>query len=279
MIKNTFSFNTRFWLLALLSLFVLSSCSWLPDEIDETVNWTAEELYTEAKNHLQEGELAKAIEFYEKVGARYPHSRYAQQAQMELAYAYYKDDEPEFALAEIKRFIKTYPKHPNLDYLYYLRGMTVFPERKSVFEFIWPQDESKRDTKISLESFQYFDLLVRKFPDSIYAEDARLRMKYLKNKVSKHELHIAKFYYDSGAYLAAVNRASFVVKNLQETPAVGAALLIMVKAYKKLGMDSLAKDTQLIYDTNKEKNGFIDDVFLEDESILSEMVPDWLKFK
>jgi len=251
----------------------------LPDEIDETAEWTAEELYTEAKAFLGDSEYAKAIDMYEKVGARYPHSRYAQQAQIELAYAYYKDDEPEFALAEIKRFIKTYPKHPNIDYMYYLRGMVVFPERKSVFEFIWPQDESKRDSKISLESFQYFDLLVRKFPDSIYAEDARLRMQYLKNKVAKHELHIAKYYYDSGAYLAAVNRASFVVKNLQETPAVSTALLLMIKSYKKLGLDDLAKDTQLIYDKNKDNQVFIDNVFLEDESVLSELIPDWLKFK
>jgi len=263
-------------LVALISL--LSGCSylkeWLPEQVDETKSWSASKLYAEAKANLTAGDYKTAIGLYEKLEARYPHGKYAQQAQLEIAYAYYRYEEPESAIAETERFIKVHPKHPNVDYAYYLRGVVVFPGKKNVFEYVWPQDESRRDSNTSLESFQYFRELVLRFPDSVYAKDAVKRMKYLRNKVAKHELHVANFYTKQGAYLAAANRANYILQNFQKTPAVHDALLIMIDAYEKLELPELANDAKEIYALNKDN--FFTDVFLEEESIIPHL-PKWMR--
>lgn len=271
---------SRFRLILLLVIisFFTSGCSifesFLPEEVDKTKSWSASKLYAEAKANLAEGEYQSAIELYEKLEARYPHGAYAQQAQLETAYAYYKFEEPESAIAAADRFIKLHPRHANVDYAYYLRGLIVFPARKSIFEFIFPQDESKRDPNSSLESFNYFTELVQKFPNSKYSKDAVIRMRYLRNKVSKHELHVARYYMKRQAYIAAVDRASYVVEHYQQTPAVSDALLLMVEAYTKLDQPRLAQDAQRVYDINKHK--FHEDVFFEEESVIPG-IPDWLK--
>lgn len=266
-----------FILLIIISLFS-TGCSFissfLPEETDKTKSWSASKLYAEAKANLSEGEYKSAIELYEKLEARYPHGAYAQQAQLETAYAYFKFEEPESAIAAADRFIKLHPRHANVDYAYYLRGLITFPARKSVFEFIFPQDESKRDPNSSLESFNYFGELLRKFPNSKYSKDAVLRMRYLRNKVAKHELHVANYYMRREAYVAAVDRASYVVEHYQQTPAISEALLIMVDAYNKLDQPRLAQDAQRVYDLNVHK--FHDKVFYEEESVIPG-IPDWIK--
>lgn len=264
-------------LIIMVSLFS-SGCStissWFPEEVDKTKSWSASKLYAEAKANLSEGEYKSAIELYEKLEARYPHGAYAQQAQLETAYAYYKFEEPESAIAATDRFIKLHPRHANVDYAYYLRGLIAFPARKSVFEFLFPQDESKRDTNSSLESFNYFNELARKFPNSKYTNDAILRMRYLRNKVAKHELHVAHYYMRRGAYIAAVDRASYVVEHYQQTPAISDALLIMVDAYTKLEQPRLAQDAQRVYNANADK--FHENVFYEEEGVIPG-IPDWIK--
>lgn len=275
-----FAHSNRIYLLLLLVFISIfsSGCSviesWLPEEVDETKSWSASKLYAEAKANLADGEYQSAIELYEKLEARYPHGAYAQQAQLETAYAYYKFEEPESAIAAADRFIKLHPRHANVDYAYYLRGLVTFPARKSIFEFIFPQDESKRDPNSSLESFNYFSELVRKFPDSKYSKDAILRMRYLRNKVAKHELHVAKYYMRRQAYISAVDRASYVVEHYRQTPAVSEALLLMVDAYTKLGQPRLAQDTQRVYDMNAGK--FHQEVFYVDDAIIPG-IPDWMK--
>ncbi len=272
--------SNRLYLLILLTFISIfsSGCSiiesWLPEEIDETKSWSASKLYAEAKANLADGEYQSAIDLYEKLEARYPHGAYAQQAQLETAYAYYKFEEPESAIAAADRFIKLHPRHANVDYAYYLRGLVTFPARKSIFEFIFPQDESKRDPNSSLESFNYFSELVRKFPNSKYAKDAVLRMRYLRNKVAKHELHVAKYYMRRQAYIAAVDRASYVVEHYQQTPAVSEALLLMVEGYKKLNQPRLAQDAQRVYDQNAAK--FHKEVFYVDEPVIPG-IPEWMK--
>jgi outer membrane protein assembly factor BamD len=246
----------------------------MPEQIDETKSWSASKLYAEAKYELNSGNYKTAIEFYEKLEARYPHGKYAQQAQLEVAYAYFRSEEPESAIAATERFIKLHPKHHYVDYAYYLRGLIVFPERKNIFEYIWPQDESKRDTQASMESFRYFNQLVSRFPSSIYSKDAVQRMRYLKNKVAKHQLHVANFYMKQQAYLAAINRSKEIVQKYQQTPAVEEALLIMVKAYTKLDLPELANDAQKIYDLNKGK--FVEDIYLEQQSVIPHL-PDWMR--
>ncbi len=264
--------------LFLVILLQLGGCStiksWFPEKVDETRGWSASKLYSEAKYHLTSGDYKTAIDLYEKLEARYPHGQYAQQAQLEVAYAYYKYEEPEAAIAATERFIKLYPKHRYVDYAYYLRGLVVFPARKNIFEYIWPQDESRRDVKTSKESFQYFRRLVERFPDSIYSRDAIVRMRYLRNKVAKHELHVANFYLEQGAYLAAASRAKTVLLNYQKTPAVQDALLIMIKAYEKLNLPTLVADARRVYELNK--GSFVDDTFLLQESLIP-FLPDWIK--
>ncbi|MCK5697394.1 MAG: outer membrane protein assembly factor BamD [Gammaproteobacteria bacterium] len=268
----------RLFLFIIMISVITSGCStissWFPSEVDETKSWSASKLYAEAKASLNENEYKTAIGLYEKLEARYPHGTYAQQAQLETAYAYYKYEEPESAIAAAERFIKLHPRHEHVDYAYYLRGLITFPPRKSIFEFIFPQDESKRDPNSSLESFNYFNEMVQKFPNSTYSPDAIIRMRYLRNKVSKHELHVAQYYMKREAYIAAADRASYVVEHYKSTPAVSEALLIMVEAYKKLEQPQLATDAQRVYDLNQEN--FHAEVFYEEEGIIPG-IPDWMK--
>lgn len=265
-------------LLLAFSLLALNGCStiksWLPGEIDETKNWSASKLYAEAKAKLNSGEYKSAIDLYEKLGARYPYGAYAQQAQLETAYAYYKFDEPESAIATLDRFIKQNPRHAHVDYAYYLRGVVNFPSNKSVFEYVFPQDESRRDPSSSLESFNNFSELTNKYPDSQYASDALIRMRYLRNKVAKHEIHVANYYMKRKAYIAAADRATYVIEHFQRTPAVREALLVLVSAYTEMDLPELAEDAQRVYNLNKDD--LPEDVFFEEKSVIPGM-PDWMK--
>jgi len=270
--------QTFFYIVMLNLLVILSGCStiksWLPDKIDETKSWSASKLYSEAKYELNSGDYKTAIDYYEKLEARYPHGVYAKQAQLEVAYAYYRFEEPESAIAAAERFIKLHPKHVHIDYAYYLRGIVAFPARKNVFEYIWPQDESKRDVQSSKEAYQYFKQLTIRFPTSIYSRDALIRMRYLRNKVAKNHLHAANFYFKQESYLAAINRAKTVVQNYPESPAIQEALIIMIRSYKELDLPKLVEDTQQIYNLNKDK--FFEDVYLEQESVIP-YLPQWMR--
>ncbi len=220
----------------------LSGCGLLPEVADETAGWSAQRLYAEAKENLNDGDYAEAIKLYETLEARYPYGRYAQQAQLEIAYAYYKDQEPISAIAACDRFIKLHPNHPNVDYAYYLKGLANFTEDQGLLSQFSSQDMSERDPKAARDSFAAFKELVTRFPDSKYADDSRARMKYLVNAISANEVHVAKYYLKREAYVAAANRAKSVVVNYPETPAIEEALAIMVVAYDKLGIDDLRDD-------------------------------------
>jgi outer membrane protein assembly factor BamD len=228
--------------LTLLWLVSAAGCALLPEEIDKTKDWSANKLYSEAKSSLDDGSYEQAIKYYEKLEARYPFGRYAQQAEIEIAYAYYKSDEPTSALGALDRFIKLYPRHPNLDYAYYLRGLTNFNQGVSILDRYLPVDRSQRDPGAARQSFQDFGEVVRRFPDSKYAADARQRMVYLRNNLAQYEIHAANYYLERRAYLAAANRGKYVVEHYQETPAVPEALGIMVRAYRAMGMNDLADD-------------------------------------
>lgn len=277
---NRLHYTIRTLLIFIFSLTLLSSCTLFsgeePEMYDETKGMSAKEIYDEARGALAKGAYSRATELYTRLTARFPHDAYSQQAMLEMAYAYYKDEDPESSISEAERFIKTYPKHPHIDYAYYIRGLATFPDRKSVFEFVWPQDESIRDPRSALRSYQYFDLLVRKFPNSLYTQDSLLRMQYLKNKLAKHEIHVANYYFKKGAYVASINRANYVIKNLQQTPAVGEALKILIKSYEKLGMNEQAQNAHKTFELNKSKGKFVDEVFLEQKSILPDFLRKWI---
>jgi outer membrane protein assembly factor BamD len=226
--------------LLLLAAALVSGCGLLtPSENDETQGWSAQKLYGEAKDAMTGRVWDKAIKYLEKLEARYPYGRYAQQAQLDVAYAYWKNGERASALAAADRFIKLYPNHANVDYAYYLKGLVNFNENTGLFGIIDNPDLSERDSKGTRESFEAFKELANRFPDSKYTEDAQSRMRYLVNSLASYEVHVARYYMKRGAYVAAANRAQYAVQNYPQTPAQEEAVFIMVKAYDALGMADL----------------------------------------
>ncbi|RCX29867.1 outer membrane protein assembly factor BamD [Thioalbus denitrificans] len=237
-------------LLLLLTLLLTGGCSLLPDKIDETKDWSADRLYSEAKSALDEGDYENAIRFYELLEARFPFGRYAQQAQLEIIYAYYKYDESASAVAAADRFIKLHPRHPNVDYAYYMKGLANFNMGRGLIERYLPRDESQRDPGAARQSFQDFSDLVLRFPDSKYAADARQRMLFLRNNLAQYELNVADYYMRRGAYVAAANRARYVVENYPRTPATPDALAMLARAYRAMDMDDLAADALRVLKLN-----------------------------
>ena len=219
-------------------------------ELDPTKDWSARRLYDSAKNYLERGDYETAIEYYEKLEVRYPFGPLATQSQLDVIYAYYKFEEPASAIAAADRFIKLHPRHPNVDYAYYLKGLVRFVEGKQILAKFVPRDMSEHDSGAALESFRAFEELVQRFPESRYAEDSRQRMLYLKNTLAMHEIHVARYYMKRRAWLAAANRARYVVENYQRAPAVSDALAIMTVAYRQMGLDELSADTARVLRLN-----------------------------
>ena len=242
----------------LLLALLLGGCSFLGEK-DETKDWSQHKLYAEASSELAAGNYEKAIEYFEKLESRYPFGKYAHQAQLDVAYAYYKAGEPESALAAADRFIKFHPGHPAVAYAYYLKGLVNFNRSLSFLSRFTPTDNSQRDPGAALDSYKDFGRVVKEFPDSDYAEDARQRMLYLRNNLARHEVHVARYYMKRGAFVAAADRASYVVENYQRTPALRDALELLIEAYSRLGMDDLARDAQRVLAANEDSGALIPD--------------------
>jgi len=224
---------------AALVLATAGGCGLLPSETDETSGWSAQKLYGEAKDAMANRAWDRAIKYLEKLEARYPYGRFAQQAQLDVSYAYWKQGERASAIAAADRFIKLYPSHTNVDYAYYLKGLVNFNENSGLFSILDNPDMTERDSKGTRESFEAFKELVNRFPDSKYTEDAQARMRYLVNSLAQYEVHVARYYMKRGAFVAAANRAQFAVQNYPRAPALEEAVFIMVKAYDALGMADL----------------------------------------
>ncbi|RTL43610.1 MAG: outer membrane protein assembly factor BamD [Rhodocyclaceae bacterium] len=242
--------------LTLTGFLLLAGCSSLPDQVDETVGWNAQKLYSEAKESMSDGAWDRAIKMFEKLESRYPYGRYAQQAQLEVAYAYYKSNEPASAIAACDRFIKLHPNHPNVDYAYYLKGLANFNEDLGLLGALAKQDLSERDPKATRESFDTFKELAQRFPDSKYTPDAMLRMRYLVNALASYEVHVSRYYYNRGAYVAAASRAQGVLKDFPQSPAMEEALFLMVKSYDALKMNDLRDDADRVLHKNFPKSRY-----------------------
>jgi len=234
------------WLAAALMV----GCSTDDNKYDETRDWSAEKLYSRAKEELISGDYKKAIGYYEKLEARYPYGKLAQQAQLEIGYAYFKDKDPVQALAAADRFIKLHPNHPNVDYAYYLKGLVNFNEDMGLLGGLSGQDLSERDPKAARESFEAFKELVTRFPDSRYTPDSMARMRYLVNAMARNEVRVAEYYLRRQAYVAAANRAQFVIANYQQSPMVEEALVVLVKAYDAMGLKELRDDSARLLKLN-----------------------------
>jgi len=232
-----------------LFALLLAACSFV-DKPDPKSGWSAEKLYRDAKDALDSGQYDLAIKRYETLEARFPYGRYSQQGQLEIAYAYYKQNEQASAIAATDRFVKLHPNHPNVDYAHYLKGLVYFNEDLGFLGRVARQDRTERDPKSARESFDAFKELVQRYPDSRYAPDALARMKYLVNALASHEVHVARYYMKRGAYVAAANRAQYALKNYPQAPAQEEALLIMIQAYDVLGMPELRDDAERILRKN-----------------------------
>jgi outer membrane protein assembly factor BamD len=231
-----------------LFVLLLAACSFT--EKNDPSTWSAAKLYRDAKEALDSGAYDQAIKLYETLEARFPYGRYSQQAQLETAYAYYKQNETAPAVAATERFIKLHPNHPNVDYAYYLKGLVYYNDDMGLLGRLSRQDRTERDPKTLREAFDAFKDLVQRFPESRYAPDARARMRYLINALAFHEVHVARYYMKRGAYVAAANRAQYALKNYPEAPAQEEALRIMVQAYDALRMTELRDDAERILRRN-----------------------------
>ena len=247
---------------------LIAGCGLLPDVVDETAGWSANRLYSEAKSAMADGSYDKAIKYFEKLEARFPYGRYAQQAQLEVAYAYYRQSEVNSAIAACDRFIRLHPNHPNVDYAYYLKGLANFNEDLGLLGHISMQDLTERDPKAARDSFEAFKTLVAKFPESRYTPDATARMKYLVNALASHEVHVARYYMKREAYIAAINRAQTAIKTYPDAPANEEALFVMVKGYDLLGMNDLRDDAERVMRKNFPKSVYY-------ERGLAQAVPWW----
>jgi len=224
----------------------LAGCSLLPEVKDETANWTAEQIYKDAHESLQAANYTRAIKMFDTLEGRFPYGRLAQQAILEGAYANYRQNEATTAIAACDRFIRTYPNHPNVDYAYYLKGLVNFREDQGLLGYVVETDLSERDPKMTREAYSAFRELVTRFPDSKYAADSVERMRYLTNALAGYEVHVARYYYNRGAYVAAANRAQATLVNYPKTPANEDALVLMMESYDKLGMNELRDDTRRV---------------------------------
>src|SRR3954453_14280833 len=219
-------------------LLVLNGCSSDPTS-DETVSWSAQRLYGEAKDAMGNRDWQKAIKYLEKLEARFPYGRFAQQAQLEVGYCYWKDGERASAVAAADRFIKLYPNHPNVDYAWYLKGLVNFYELQGVLSWLTTPDMSDRDPNAARGAYFAFKEVLTRFPESRYAEDSKARMRFLVNALASNEVHVARYYMKRGAFLAAANRAQYAVEHYPQAPAVEEAMAILVKAYDQLGLSDL----------------------------------------
>lgn len=227
-------------------------------------------MYQEAQRYLRSGNFDLAVRSLQLLESRYPFGKYAEQAQLELIFAHYKAYEHEAAVEAADRFIRLHPQHPNVDYAFYMKGLSAYTGNEDIFNRFMPTDETERDTTQAKEAFAEFAQLVSRYPDSPYSADARARMIALRNVLARHEINVANYYLRRGAYLAATNRGRYVVENFQRTPAVADGLAVMAQGYILLGMTDLARDAIDVLAMNYpehpsiDKNGQFDSVYTLD---------------
>jgi outer membrane protein assembly factor BamD len=243
------------WLALMVAGTLMAGCG--TAKVDETAKWSPNRIYSEAKDEAGSGAYDKAIPLFEKLEGRAAGTPLAQQAQLDKAFAQYKAGERPAAVATLERFIKLHPASPALDYALYLKGLVNFNDDVGFFASLTRQDLSERDQKAAKESFQSFKDLVTRFPDSRYTPDARLRMNYIVNSLAQYEVHVARYYFNRGAYLAAINRSQLALADYREVPALEEALYIMVRSYDALGLTDLRDDAQRVLTTNYPRSDYL----------------------
>lgn len=244
-------------LILLVALLALGACSRSGKKGDPIETLPVDQVYALGKEALQNNNLERAARTYERLIARFPFGPYTEQAQLELAYAQYKDHKEEEAYSAVNRFIKTYPTHKHIDYAYYLRGLINFNRSNGLLERYISRDETKRDQAFALQSFEDFSELIKRYPDSRFSGDARQRMIYLRNNMAQAEIGVALFYLRQKAYVAAANRAEKIIENYQRTPQAGDALAVLAESYARLGQDKLSTDAKRVLELNYPEHPYL----------------------
>ncbi len=234
---------------------ILSACSTVSE--DKAANWSPNKIYAEAKAEANDGAYDKAIPLYEKLEGRAAGTPLAQQAQLDKAYAQFKTGEQAQAIATIDRFIKLHPASPALDYALYLKGTVNFADNLGFFGSFTRQDLSERDQKAAKESFEAYKELASKFPESKYTTDARQRMTYIVNSLALYEVHVARYYFARGAYVAAINRAQLAITDYRDVPALEEAMYIVYQSYDALGITELRDDAKRVMEKSFPKSEFL----------------------
>lgn len=252
--------------LALLLGSSLSGCVIFgdPTELDDTKGWQADRIYQEGALRMADNNYDEALRYFQVLESRFPHGKYATQAQLEIIYAHFKKEDPVSTIAAADRFIKLHPNHKNVDYAYYLKGLATFNER-GTFEKLTRQHINDRDPNALKLSFAALKELVQRYPKSRYVKDAIQRMAYLANTLAQHEMHVARYYMNRKAYLAAANRAKYVLEYFPQTSAVEDALVTLVSAYDYMDLMDLKADSLRVLKTNYPENPLITGKIIEDE--------------
>lgn len=244
-VRNLKSSITLKLALAVITAALASGCLFKKKDPDAGLSG-AQQFYDRASKSLQKGDYENAIQYYETLEARFPFSNQARQGQLDLIYAYYRNRQPESVIDAAEQFERENPTHPRVDYTLYMRGMALFSGERTAFHKLFRVDLSKRPPKDARDSYSAFAELIRRYPDSRYAADARQRMLFLRNRVALHENHIARYYFERGAYAAALARATYTLQVFDGVPTSPETLRIMVDSYRKLGMYDLADDAERI---------------------------------
>jgi outer membrane protein assembly factor BamD len=234
---------------------LLAACASTSD--DKTATMSPNKIYADAKEEMDAGAYDKAVPLFEKLEGRAAGTPLAQQAQLEKAYAQYKANDQAQALATLDRFLKLHPASPAVDYALYLKGVVNFNDNLGIFGTLARQSLSERDQKAAKESFESFKELATRFPDSRYTPDARVRMTYIVNSLAEYEVHVARYYYSRGAYVAAINRAQAALNDYRDVPALEEALWILMRSYDSLGMAQLRDDAKRVMEKSYPRSEYL----------------------
>ena len=243
------------------------------DKEKETETLPVEQMYTVAKTAMDGGNYARSTRYYQRLVARFPFGAYSEQAQLELAYTLYKQSKTEEATSTIDRFIRTYPTHRHIDYAYYLKALVNFERSAGIILRVTRQDLASRDLGATQQSLNDFAEVVRRYPNSRYAPDARQRMIFLRNRLARHELNVGLYYLRRDAYVAAANRGKFILQTYPQSEHDGDALALMATAYTALGQDDLAADARKVLETNYPQHAYLAGDWPEGDGIFGKLNP------
>ena len=267
----------RFALLASLAL-ALPGCKtvggWFGgDKEERTEQLEVEQLYAEAKEALDDGDYSQAKRYYTRLIARFPFGPYNEQAQLDLAYVQYKTGDPEDATSTITRFMRTYPRHKHIAYAYYLKAIINFDRNVGLMSRVFRTDPSARDLNAPLTSFNDFNEVIRRYPNSIYAADSRQRMVYLRNELARHEIVVGLYYLRRGAWVSAANRGKYLLENYPQSEYEDDAIALMAAAYTNLGQATLAEDAKRVLQQNYPEHPYLQGKWPNNEGWMRKLNP------